>query len=195
MIIFDNVEDASLIDQYWPACSHGSILLTAQSSDLTHRTTTELLIKSFTPAEAASLLQRLLKSPVKNDEALKLAEEVDCLPLLIVHLAGVISEGSYTLSDVLHVLQHRGDETKEILRNGSTKSTTYQYVSTQSSQVQGQHPMNVVWRLAFRSLTPPARNVLNMLSMLSPVNVPEPLFRKDLKDTELQFLGFQDKFR
>ena len=194
LVVFDNVENPRYLDHYWPRCNHGSILLTAQDNALTFRTSDSIALKSLPSKASVSLLRSLLPVSICEEDATQIAAEVGGLPLLLVHLAGIMTESHYSTSDILHILRERGDETKAILHHDSNDSAAYQYVSTQSEHLQYQKPMEVVWALALKSLTEPARNVLELMSMMSPDNVPEKLFQEDLPDPDLQFLDIQDHY-
>lgn len=130
LLIFDNVEDPKLLDTYWPPCSHGSILLTAHSSDSRYTTTEKLLLRSLSPQASVNLLKSLVEDHVEPKGLEIVATEIGGLPLLLFYLAGVISESHYTMHEILYTLQDRGDECNPIIRKESDDSTAYQYVTT-----------------------------------------------------------------
>ena len=127
--MFDNVDDPSILDRYWPSCSHGSIILTTQSADLSHRTTSDVRLESFSSAEGSTLIQQMLKGKADSEQAEQLSNEIGGLPLLIVHLAGFMIQSRCLLSEVLGAFHSLRSDSGRILRSNSTISTTYQYLS------------------------------------------------------------------
>ncbi|KAJ5387763.1 hypothetical protein N7509_010304 [Penicillium cosmopolitanum] len=61
LIIFDNVESSDLLNMFWPACGHGSVLVTTQNSTLVHRAHAEVELKPFTEDEGSGLLLNYMK--------------------------------------------------------------------------------------------------------------------------------------
>lgn len=59
-MVFDNVEDASIVRNFGPAGVHGAILLTSQNPNLMHLTTDEINLNPMTPKEGCLLVQLFL---------------------------------------------------------------------------------------------------------------------------------------
>ena len=94
LIIFDNIENASLVSPYWPHTSHGAILITCRSEEVanefsarTQRGRAAMHIAPFPSLEASRFLLALLDkgSPSLEEEtlALQIAKSVGNHPLAL----------------------------------------------------------------------------------------------------------------
>lgn len=108
LVIFDNVEDPDVIEDYWPVHSPGSVLVTTQDPlvhCLYHSGGTELSLRPMQQTEAASLLVKqagiLSLSAQDRLAAEKIVDLVGGLPLALTQMAGVVSRWGLTLSRVL----------------------------------------------------------------------------------------------
>ncbi|KAK2594152.1 hypothetical protein QQS21_008151 [Conoideocrella luteorostrata] len=171
LLLFDNVEGRpSDLNQFWPPCHHGSIILTSQRSDLSLRTTSHLNLHPLNVEEGSELLLRYLPEEAGSTQiklVKELCQEVDCLPLLLVALGGFISQ-SYmhtALPDILRSLSSRVSA-HHILSDPSTRSAAFQY----------EKPVSRVFRLALDKLPTAAQNVFNIMAMLSPEDIMESIF-------------------
>ncbi|KAI1453722.1 hypothetical protein F4805DRAFT_442283 [Annulohypoxylon moriforme] len=176
LLVFDNVDgNPSILNQFWPPCQHGSIILTSQRTDLCLRTSWALKLLPFGEEDGSNLLLRHL--PDFTDEsqiglAMELSKEVDGLPLLLVGLGGFISQSYTTLTDVLQALRESRLSAGHIFSNDATSSATFQY----------QRPIQLVFQLSLDRLPATARNVIDIMSMLSPEEIPESLFSEDIPE-------------
>jgi hypothetical protein len=105
-MVFDNVESATLLKEYTPLQGHGSVLYTSRDPFAKHYLSpnSDLDVSPLPESAAADLLQSLTyKSDSKQDydEALLLAQRLDCLPIAILHAAGVIEKSDSTFEEYL----------------------------------------------------------------------------------------------
>ncbi|OAA78789.1 Tetratricopeptide-like helical [Akanthomyces lecanii RCEF 1005] len=115
----------------------------------------------------------------------QLSAEVQGLPLLLVGVAGHIVDSSLSLSETLDDLRESWTNSNNIIENISPESATFQY----------QRPIHTAFNMSLSRLNPAARNVLRIMSMLSPVGILEEIVCSDLEEHSLSFLGYQNKPR
>ncbi|KAI9710040.1 MAG: hypothetical protein M1828_002228 [Chrysothrix sp. TS-e1954] len=188
LLVFDNVDDVRLLNRYWPTCNHGAILLTSQISEAAHRTSHAISLPALTSHEGSSLLISMIiqvdnrhKQGLSRDavvEAQKISKEVDGMPLLLVGLAGCITQSQRSLEEVLQILSKSSRaDARRMMANESMTLTTFQYG----------RPMRTVYDLVLRALSQRARDFLNILAMLSPDMIPETLFMTNAKGSMLSY--------
>ncbi|KAH6635890.1 hypothetical protein F5144DRAFT_546060 [Chaetomium tenue] len=179
LLIFDNVDDPDMLRRYWPACEHGSILITTQDRKLIHRAESEVCLKPFKDEEGSRLLLQNLPKQVSTSQgsaalARDISKEVDGLPLYLVGLAGFMVDSSTPLADTLGDLQNHVSQEWD--------SATFQYGKR----------ANTAFDMSLKGLSPPALSVLRVISMLSPDSIPESLLLGQL-DSSLEFGGLSGK--
>jgi hypothetical protein len=169
------------IANYWPACDHGAILVTTQNNALVHRTLNSLKLESFAKDASRELLLDHLpphmitdRSPQNMAVADAICHEIDGLPLLVVGLAGYISQTQLSFSEVLALLQETRDKAGRLLNNNSSAATISQY----------ERPMHMVFSLALDALPPIARRTLDVMAMLSPDAIPEQVLASSFHDKQ-----------
>jgi hypothetical protein len=189
--VFDNSEASELLNRYWPACGHGSILVTTQDRKLVHRARSELHLKTFSQDEGSRLLLRHLPQE-KIADAKSSAELGECisravkgLPLLLVGLAGHMIDSCMSLSETLGDLSKSWSEGDDVLGALAPDSATFRY----------EKPVHMAFNVSLSKVPPVAMSVLRIMSMLSPDAISEELISEDLEDQSLKFLGYQNQFR
>jgi hypothetical protein len=184
LLIFDNLEDALLLGQIWPASNKGSIIITSRSPAVTIRRTTKTIhLKSFEPGEAPNILCEMTGIQPTNEEDTKAAQEI-CqliggLPLAMVHMSSFIQDRGYSYGEFLGFYKKHAE--KIFVKN--------------QSQVDYDYTLNTVWDLAIQSLSPNARALVTLLSYFDPDSIPEILLtgtKAEIVDPRLQFL--EDEF-
>jgi hypothetical protein len=185
------VEASDILTQYWPPCGHGGIILTSQSESLRHRTTWDINLVSLRADEGCHLLlsylpeNRHTQDPSCVSIATAISQQVGGLPVLLVGLAGYISNSHMSLGEVLDIFKQSRNESRQILHDKSTSSTTFQY----------ERPSQMVFNMALQALPAAARQVINIMAMLAADAIPESLLQCDIDEPKLAFLGFNDKFK
>lgn len=192
--MFDNLDNVSLND-YWPATSHGSIIVTTQRQDRIGRATSQLLLEAFEEEDGSELILKLIRRTWSQADAQtwdhsdkntwnlakKVSNEVGGLPLLLSHVSGYLGVTDHPqgpLQDMLRDLQDP-EHFKEIWKFNSTTSTNFQY----------QRLMDLVWAKALQALEPHALDTIHILSMLSPGGVQEEVLIGEWADPELVHLA------
>lgn len=188
--MFDNVDTPEVLNRYWPACGHGSILVTTQDRKLVHRACSEVLLKTLPDEDGSRLLLEYLPNSVATanisaELAKQISSEVKGLPLLLVGLAGHMADSHTTLSETLQDLKQPWDEEHHVLSELGSDSATYQY----------DKPTQKAFDMSLNRVSPAAMSVLRVFSMLAADAIPEPLLFQKLGDESLQFGGYTDKSR
>ncbi|KAI9155704.1 putative extracellular serine carboxypeptidase [Paramyrothecium foliicola] len=158
----------------WPPCGHGSLLLTSQRADLAMRVSASLSLQPFDDKQGSKLLMSYIHdggNATQAPIAEQLSREVDGLPLLLVGLGGFMAHSYTTLPEALSILQnHRTSTHRDIFSNNVTQSAAFMY----------DRPVQLVFRMSLDRLPESARQIINIMSMLSPEEIPETLLYEDV---------------
>ena len=111
ILFFDGAEKPDIVDDFWPHDGQGSVVVT--SRDPMAGSTfcfgeTRIRLDSLGGEDAVALFQRLLKpetSPESYQVLLEVATKLDCYPMAILHMAGVMCRLGYTPARFLQVYQ------------------------------------------------------------------------------------------
>ncbi|KAJ5949540.1 hypothetical protein N7454_001124 [Penicillium verhagenii] len=106
LLIFDNVEDASLLRDYWPVGSEGCILVTTRDERFGSylRSQTDIALDRLDTSSGSKLLLRLSylsDSKINTQDASAILERLDGLPIAIQQVAAYIYRRSMTLKEFL----------------------------------------------------------------------------------------------
>ncbi|KAJ3548447.1 hypothetical protein NM208_g996 [Fusarium decemcellulare] len=168
LLVFDNADsDQSSLNKFWPPCDNGSILVTSQNSHWADRTHSVFKVEPLDEDSGSQLLlQHYHNASGKPDLELEklaknISKEVDGLPLLLVSLGGSLSQNHLSLEETLEVFKKSPAPLRHILADNSP--SWYE------------RPAQLVFQLAFSQLPEAAREVISVMAMLSPNNIPESL--------------------
>jgi Domain of unknown function (DUF4062)/Tetratricopeptide repeat/NB-ARC domain len=159
LLIYDNAEDPAELARYLPG-GPGHVLITSRSPDW-HELAAPLRVDVFSPAESRVLLRQRIPR-VTEDEAKKLAEALQHLPLAIAQAAAYLAETGMAAMRYLEMLD---DRAAQLLARG--RPTRYP-VSLAAS-----------WQLSFDRIAaehPAALELLNLAAYLAPEPIPLTLF-------------------
>ncbi|MCJ1394890.1 hypothetical protein MMC18_007770 [Xylographa bjoerkii] len=165
LLIFDNLDDIILYNEFRPTCEHGSILITTQDSDLAANATRDFSIKPLEEEEGARLLLQYVKhdnQPGILEQAKTICKELGGLPLAIVHVAGYIRQSQILLTRFLN--NYREAFSQNFVENYT--SLLEQYERTYST----------VWSIALNELPADARGFIDTLAFFNADKVPEEVF-------------------
>jgi hypothetical protein len=153
LVIFDGVDDPEILAPYRDIASSGSILITSRNP-LTASTysasATNVQVQPLPIDEATTFLQTT--TPLKPDEARRLAERLGGFPLALAQMASVIRTKFLSCSEFLELY----DDAKEAPALHSSVP--------QPLRDRGRGGLGAVWDI--ESLTQPARVLLDILSFL-----------------------------
>ena len=158
LLIFDNADTPDLLHDFWPQDGQGSVLITSRDP----LTKTQFYGKSGIdlgnlPIDEASLLLRKLTTESPDAESDPLCAEIvrklNCFPLAIVQMSGVIWRRALSLEDFLEIY------CEEVERSDLHDMRVW--------TLQGYgHTLASVW--ALEKLGPGASCILSSLSLLDP---------------------------
>jgi hypothetical protein len=163
LIVFDNVEDSSLITPYIPRMNHGSIIITSRNAVMarTHFRYSAA-VPEFTIDEGCRFLETLLPIQITSGAEISVKETSRMLGGLPLALSQV---AEYILSEDCQVdtfLKTYHDQRKQ---QEFVKRTVSDYDLT----------LSTVWKLSFSTLTPSCQYLLDILTFFDPDVVPYEL--------------------
>ncbi|OPB46038.1 hypothetical protein A0O28_0061580 [Trichoderma guizhouense] len=179
LVVYDNVEDDSLLEPYWPKSSHGTAIITTRNHNLMHKfATSGLEITSWDAKTGSEFLLFLLKDNIGRDiqserlSAVELAEKLGGHALGISHMAGLIQRKSCTIAEFMRIYL---EDPKRLHKS----------------------ELQAVWDASFGTLERNSRAFLGVASFLVPDNTAQDLFENrqghDLPD-DLEFFLDDSKF-
>jgi hypothetical protein len=176
-MIYDNVESARTVRSFCPAGEQGTIIVTTQNCGMRHMTTSEIALPSMSADEGSELPGLHLKGgDSEQDSAKRLSDELGCLPLAIALFVGYVVRSDCSLDHILDSVQQR------------LKSSQIWSQSDLASVSGYRHTLETVWNLAFRRLSPDAKELINMMAFLQADNITEATFVRD--QDQLQHYGW-----
>ncbi|KUJ18332.1 uncharacterized protein LY89DRAFT_733010 [Mollisia scopiformis] len=164
LLIFDNVDDLDVLDDFWPTTGSGAVLLTSRDSlakNQIHTANNGIDLQPFSAEDAIQFLKTLSRGPLQPTQekyAAELADRLGGLPLLITQMAGVMARLRLSYSEFIELYNASGIE--QISMTGSNMST----------------PQRVYWisyKLGFDGLAPTSFGLLSLIAMLNPNRIPE----------------------
>ncbi|UKZ68843.1 uncharacterized protein TrAtP1_009863 [Trichoderma atroviride] len=110
LVVYDNVEDDKLLGPYWPEASHGKAIITTRNHNLVYKfATSGLEIASWDAKTGSEFLLFLLKDNIGRDiqaeglSAFELAEKLSGHALGISHMAGLIQQRSWSITEFMRI--------------------------------------------------------------------------------------------
>ncbi|KAJ8132696.1 hypothetical protein O1611_g931 [Lasiodiplodia mahajangana] len=193
LLVFDNADNSSaaVLDDFWPRCDHGSVLVTSRVENLASELGGEV-IESLPQDDAIELLFRLAKLSRSPDNqshthlnvaaslnpdqgssrrgatldeeraAVDIVNRLGCLPLGIYQGANLILNTSCSLVDFLS--QYNNYRTLVDDHNGALISGPNEGVY--------RHTLSTVWTMNFESLHQDSQTLLYVLSFFNPDSIP-----------------------
>ncbi|KAM5368717.1 hypothetical protein ACJZ2D_009383 [Fusarium nematophilum] len=165
LLVFDNADsDEPAFNKFWPPCDHGSILVTSQNCNWAERTPSIFRLEPFDEDLGSKLLLQHYQNHGETPDmelARSISKEVDNLPLLLVGLGGSLSQNYLSLKETLETLKREAAPLRRLLSN--------------KTPVQYERPVQFVFQLSFSRLPQAARQVIGIMAMLSPNDIPESM--------------------
>jgi hypothetical protein len=196
-MVFDNVEDISLVQTYWPRTNYGSIIITSRDSVMSKSPFWEsAVVPEFTIDEGCTFLRTLLPTSLTQTAETDLKETSI---ILGGHPLALSQAATYILGEECQVyafLKAYHDQRKqpEILT-----STVSDY----------ELDLSTMWKLSLSTLTPDCHYLLDILTFFDPDSVPYKLLtdgalslarsfvhscKTSAQSGRLQFLADQNTF-
>lgn len=181
IMIYDNADDPSInIGDYFPKCSHGSIIVTSrnrQSTSLAPTSSHE--IGTMERSQAVELMMRSTRRADGRNDAEVLVEQLGFLALAIVQAAGYISQHEITFSEYLDMYQQ---SRKDLLTHNIIQHTDGYRKSVYTT-----------WEISFQALQPLSRTFLEICAFLHHTDIPEDLFQRAATGTEEDEFSDEDE--
>lgn len=184
LIVFDNVKDPHVLEDFWPRNTSGSVVTTSRDPLAVtsfYSATSVFTLKPFDETESASnLLKITRREDDSEDRALanKVAKAVRGLPLAIVQTAGAIARKDISFAEFLEQYQDprsRDDVSRHTIGNQIAQGY--------------EHTIASVW--GFDALTHSV-DTMDVLSFLDPDGIPEYIFQGNRSRTDMTSLPQSD---
>lgn len=181
-MVFDNVQQVSLLRRYWPRSVKGNIVITSQRASFDEFTTKNFRIRPLTVEEGRTLILRQMHledgDETTRARAEELSEELGGSPLAITHYTGFCVTSHLSLTEVLRSFQQ------------TSLAADIWSCDSNASAMQYERTLSTVWDTTLDSLSESERDLLDMLAFLNPDCVPED-FLKNV--SRLDTLGEENK--
>lgn len=186
LLILDNVDDPSLLQDILPRQSNGHILLTTQLSPL-GVPAVEIPIEQVTPDEGAQILLKCAQINATNQTeqaqkenqyfAQKFSELVGGLPLALDQAGAYIHERQISVKEYVTLFN---DKRAEFLDKRGP------YLEEQDEDIYGIHQKSVIrtFEISFdriKRIDPIAANILHICAFLDSDNIPEEIFKEAIR--------------
>lgn len=184
LLVYDNVENPKLINNFWPYDGPGSILVTSRSP---YSWAISWLLVPFQVEEAKAFLLHLTgRSGIRDEEAMAVSEKLGGLPLALsvypfdivvarslkhlyrTQMAGFIRHRNMEFSDFI-VAYGKGEKRQEMLDAVTDPELRPSWYSH-----------NLLSAFALDHLSPGAASLLNTFSMLDPEGIPDEMIINSL---------------
>ncbi|KAL6828080.1 hypothetical protein V8C40DRAFT_243423 [Trichoderma camerunense] len=172
LLIFDNADDISILREFWPIGSSGSILITSRDptakSDLADQ---GIDLPPMSSDECAALLQSLVgeaPSATPSHASLSLANRIGNVPLAISQIATRIRRNAMTIEEFLN--RHGNNSLLSELNK----------VQSLPPQEQYRHTLATVW--GFENFSAKVQGLINTMVFMDPDNIAEFILQQDSMD-------------
>ncbi|KAI1429008.1 hypothetical protein F5Y12DRAFT_782253 [Xylaria sp. FL1777] len=180
LLIFDNVEDADLLEQIWPASTNASIIITTRSPSVANRRTTNVIaLQCFEDDAGVEVLCALAGKKAATKEDITAAKEITHLigglPLAMVQVSTFITDRNCLYEEFLTL--YKKSAVKVLARSKGPGEYDYDSLTA--------------WNMSLEKLSGDARILQNVLAFFDPDLILERLIvdtKAELSDDKLQFL-------
>ena len=186
LLIFDNVDDASLLRDCWPVGSYGCILVTSRDARTGNylRSNKVIVLEQLENSSAAPLLLRLSFTTVNSsnlDDASAIVKRLGGLPIAIFQVAAYIYNKSMALKEFLTFYD------KSLLERPVSDAT--------SGSGSWSHTIATSW--ALDGLSSAAKSLIQIFACLDPDAIQDSVFvqatmRRDLEAYPMDELQYID---
>jgi tetratricopeptide (TPR) repeat protein/transcriptional regulator with XRE-family HTH domain len=168
LLIFDNADDISLVQEYFPQQGNGSILLTTRANAVGALAVSIEVVQMGLLEGTQFLLhrtQRLHAGDEESNEATNVVIALDGFPLALDQAGAYIEETGCSFGDYLQLYQ---DHRKALLARRGTQVSHYP------------DSVATTWALSFQKVehaNPAAAELLRLCAFLAPDRIPEELLK------------------
>lgn len=169
LIIFDNVNDPDILNDFWPLdySGSGAVLITSRdplAKTYIYSENSGVSLPPFTTDEASKFLLKLTRREGEVEErqsGFAVAERLGGHPLAITQMAGVIDRRELSFEEFLRIFEE--EEIRKILFETQ--------IGNSKARAGYQHTLDTVW--ALEKLSKGSATLLDVLSLLDPDKIPE----------------------
>ncbi|KAH7322588.1 pfs domain-containing protein [Stachybotrys elegans] len=167
LVVYDNAEDLTTLQEYWPAGPQGAVIVTSQNPGLGHLTSQSIQLQPMTASEGCTLIQNYLRRGASEQQhAEQLSDTLGGLPLAIVHFTGYITRSQCLIEHISASLNKRLHSSRVWRMQQDIPSVARAY----------QHTLDTVWEMAIQRLSEDARVLLEYIAFLDPDDIPVDMF-------------------
>jgi hypothetical protein len=181
VLVFDNLDDLTILRDFWPFDSPGSVIITSRDPlSKTHWTENGTNVNAFNPEEATEFLLKLTHREEEIEERSSgniVAVKLGGLPLALTQMAGVIVRRDLSFLEFLQVYDEESSH-KDLF------NLHFPYASDGSGY---QHTLASVWALETLS---ESTTLLDILSLLDSDGIQERVLEDPRGDTSLSLAGY-----
>lgn len=156
-----------MLNDYWPSCTSGHILMTSRNYQSKDITTGECEVDVLSTKDGSSMLYSLLRledARAQQQIAEKLSDELGGLPLALSQMSGYMMTHGYSMSQFLKF--YRTGDTADELARSTTSLNHYQYKKT----------LETCWQISLTTLEQDAKCLVGLCAFLDPDEIAESLF-------------------
>ena len=183
LLVFDNVDNAEVLQHAWPQDAQGSILLTTRSSQVAfEQVVTPFQVGPFTDTEGSDILLKLThldsQSNTNKDLSKEIAHTLGGLPLALSQVGGFINQRKIPLKDFLPIYERNASK----IDAKKTGMSDYE------------HSLSTVWEMSLSKLDGPAYMLQGLLAFLNPDKIDEEVLMEGFRNSrsttpEFEFLS------
>jgi hypothetical protein len=178
LFIVDNVDDMDMWNElkaYLPKSRRGCVICTTRSRKVAVKITAASNVIEVPEMDEEIAMQLLGKSLVHQEllasrqDALKLLEQLTCLPLAIVQAAAYINENGIVLSEYLLLLEEQEQDVVELLSEEFEDDGRYENIK---------NPIATTWLISFEhilQIDPLAAECLSFMACVDPKDILQSL--------------------
>lgn len=205
LMIIDNADDIKLfypkgpdervLASFLPKCNNGTILVTSRSRDVAERLTGSqkniFQVSTMDEAQGLHLIRNKLAVNFENDDAVKLLQALDYIPLAITQAAAYINRRSprESIESYLEAFQESDQKKNSLLEVDLGDLRRDETVS---------NSVITTWQVTFEKIRherPSAANLLSFMSLFDHKGIPEfalHYYNGKLKHRKDKAVGFED---
>ena len=178
ILFFDGADKPDIVYDFWPYDGQGSVVVTSRdpmAGSNFYFGETGIKLDTLDEEDAVALFRKLLKSetsPESYQVLLEVARKLDCYPLAIVHMAGVMRRRGYAPARFLQVYQ--SEYQRRDLHSLTEVGTRHGYGLT----------LAATW--ALKDMSPGAARLLAVISLLDSGSIFEEILTTAPERTKLE---------
>ena len=170
---------------YLGSCDHGSILFTTRTRSvammIVDKEDSIITVKPMEREHALALLERKLGNECTSEEANRLAEELDFMPLAIVHAASYIRHNQRSVEWYIAKLQESSRSLQKLLSR-----KLYRYEVGPQRDWKANDSIFLTWQISFEHILRIRKSAIDLLSLMSCFDrqaIPNALLERDDRES------------